>query len=86
MKEHQHVAEAEIPPRNYPRNCPRNATTQGNINTVTGEVTGEVTDEVTGEVTRLLLACREAISWLWKYRLTAKGRAIQTSLQRGKSK
>lgn len=64
MKEHQHAAEAEIPPRNcprnYPRNYPRNATTQGNITTVTGEVTVEVT----GEVTRLLLACREAISWL----------------------
>jgi len=86
MKEHQHAAEAEISPRNYLRNClrnyPRNATTQGIITTVTGEVRGEVA----GEVNRLLLACREAVSLLWKYRLTAKGGAIQTSLQRGKSK
>jgi hypothetical protein len=74
MKEHQHAAEAEIPPRNYLRNCPRNATAQRNITTATGEVT------------RLLLACQEAISWLWKYCLTAKGGAIQKSLQRGKSK
>ena len=81
MKEHQHAAEAEISPRNYLRNCLRNATTQGNITTVTDD-----RGEVAGEVNRLLLACWEAVSLLWKYRLTAKDGAIQTSLQRRISK